>query len=207
MANIMTVLDRLANLAKQGGIDVKRLRKLKEKYSIARRDYNDIVNDALEQIQILEGKAVRLKREYDNASKRQKSSVASKIERIFQRMDAEQKKVDVANSNIGGLNQAIDKIDQIIIAAGRKASEEELDEVAVQGEEVAEDTEAFLEAAEDLSSIDVTTKKFYDTYSTEDAVEAKYRDEGLTEDTEKEKDPHPGLSKKMYRELEELEEG
>jgi len=155
-----------------------------------------------EQIAALENKARQKKKEYDAATGDTKRIIGGEIERIFTELDNTRNRESIIGSNINTVSMAISKTQELVDAQTRGVEQDDLDELAVELEDIIGEMKDTDRAAEDLERVKYREpeKKSIDI---EDRMEQL---EGAIESEKKDQETLSESSAQRLRELAEEDE-
>jgi acetyl-CoA carboxylase alpha subunit len=154
MADIPESLRKaLGRLAETIGLklsEVKKLEELRTRLAAVKASNVDREEETKDQIRSLEARALKKQEEYEKARGQVREVIADEIERTFRDLDRISGPHRIISRNIEQISIVQSKIDEVIAARDRGASEEEVDLVAMTLEEEFESLRTGDRATEDL---------------------------------------------------------
>ena len=147
----------------------------------------------------LENKARQKKKEYDAATGDTKRIIGGEIERIFKELDNTRNRESIIGSNINKVALAISKIQELQDAVDRGVEQDDLDELAVELEDIIGEMKDTDRAAEDLEDV-----KYREPEKKSIDIEDRMAD--LEGEKEPEKQEEETLSESSAQRLRELAE-
>jgi hypothetical protein len=148
-----TVRETLAKMAETVGLkasDARQLEGFAQKLSSAKAANIDKLEDLKEEIRGLEVRALKKKKEYDEAKGAVRKILAGEVEQLFRELDRRQSRANILARNIDRISIAQSKIEEIRVAQLQGASDDEIDTIALQAAEKFEALEIGDRAVADL---------------------------------------------------------
>jgi len=168
----MAIGDVLSKLAEWLGLkpsEARQLEKQKEQLTGSRAENVERIEGLKEQIEALEARAQREKREYSRLKGARQRIVVGQMERTFRELDRLRGKEKIIANNIEVLSRAIEKIEELDAARVAGVSDDQLDALAIDLEGSLDELARRDKATADLEKV---------TYETEDAeamdIEARF---------------------------------
>jgi len=147
----------LSQLAEWLGIkpsEEHRLQRMEDRLAVAKADNVDRLEGIKEEIRVLESRARKKKREYDQAHGDTKRIVVGEIERVFRELDRLHGREKIISSNIEKTSIAQAKLGELRAARAQGVAEDELDAIAVDLQEAFEELKVSDRTARDLERVE-----------------------------------------------------
>lgn len=191
---ISAILSKLAQLLGIKPSESQRLELMESKLGEAKATNVDRLEDLKREIRALEARALQKKREWVQAKGESRRIIAGEIERTFRDLDRLHGRERIISSNIDKLSLALSKIKELSVARAQGVEEGQLDELAVELQDVFADLKASDRAAKDLEQ-----EKYEPLETSHIDVEERIAE------VEGHKEAPSGLSEKTLRRLKQLE--
>ena len=137
-----------------GGNDVrKRLKVLdgmEERFSVAKRDNEDSLQNLKDDIKALETRALQKKRELEQSHGDTKRIIVGEIERVFRELDGLRGRENVIAANLERIRGALAKTGEAKVALRAGMSEDQLDTLALEMQDLYGELKSMDRAAVDL---------------------------------------------------------
>ena len=148
--NISDVVARIAQWLGMKPSESKRLEALRAKLTTSRATNVDQRETLKDEIRKLEARAKQKKKEFDGASGDIKRMVGREIEGIFRDLDRLRGRENIITGNLDRISVAVAKIDELIVAKAKGVEEGQLDDLALELQDVFADLKESDRATRDL---------------------------------------------------------
>jgi len=148
--NISDVVAKIAELLGIKPSEANRLEVLREKLTTSRATNVDQRETLKDEIRKLEARAKQKKTEFDAASGDIKRMVGREIESIFRDLDRLRGRENIITGNLDRISVAVSKIDELIAAKAKGVEEGQLDDIALELQDVFSDLKESDRASRDL---------------------------------------------------------
>lgn len=148
--NISDVVARIAQWLGMKPSESKRLEALRAKLTTSRATNVDQRETLKDEIRKLEARAKQKKKEFDAASGDIKRMVGREIEGIFRDLDRLRGRENIITGNLDRISVAVVKIDELIVAKTKGVEEGQLDDLALELQDVFADLKESDRATRDL---------------------------------------------------------
>jgi len=152
-----TLTETLAKIAEWLGLkpsEAKRLDLMEQKLQSARRENTDQLEDLKGRIKSLERQALAQKAELEKAKGTSRRLVVSQIEQTFRDLDRLQGRENIVVQTLDRISLAITKVGEARAAKQQGVSEDQMDELAVELQDVFADLKVSDRAARDLERVE-----------------------------------------------------
>ncbi|MCA9209123.1 MAG: hypothetical protein KDA55_12235 [Planctomycetales bacterium] len=185
---ISAILSKLAQLLGITPSDRRRNELLDQKLATAKASNIDRLEVLKDKIKQFEAQALRKKGEYEAARGDTKRIVGGEIERLFRDLDRLHSQEKVIASNIERISVAQAKLEEFKAAQTKGLEEGELDDIALQLQEVFDELKVADRAARDLERVEYEAPKSTPVNAEQRMAEVSGEQEttsGLSAETEK----------------------
>lgn len=148
--NISDVVARIAQWLGIKPSESKRLEALRAKLTTSKATNVDQRETLKDEIRKLEARAKQKKKEFDGASGDIKRMVGREIEGIFRDLDRLRGRENIITGNLDRISVAVAKIDELIVAKAKGVEEGQLDDLALELQDVFADLKESDRATRDL---------------------------------------------------------
>jgi hypothetical protein len=157
--SISAILSRLAQSLGLKPSEGRRLELMEQKLAAAKASNIDRVDALAEKIRLLESQALRKKKELESSRGDSKRIVAGSIEQLFRDLDRLQGQERIIRSNIERLSIAQAKLQELRVAQETGVEEGQLDDIALDLQEVFAGVKTIDREAADLEQVEYEAPK------------------------------------------------